>query len=74
MPLVYLGGVTSRTDITNAMNAGFEFIGLGRALIHDPEFIHKLERGEIEKSGCNHCNECIVEMYRGGVKCVLNDG
>jgi len=45
------------------MNEGFDFIALGRPLIHDPHFLKKLETNEIEKTGCNRCNECIVEMY-----------
>ena len=38
-------------------------------LIHDPDFIKKLERGEIEMSGCEPCNECVAEMDKGGVRC-----
>lgn len=73
MPLVYLGGVDSMVAIEEIMHAGFDFIAIGRALIHDPDFLIKLESGQVTKSGCTHCNECIVEMDRGGVKCVLNN-
>lgn len=72
MPLVYLGGVDSRAGIQEIMEAGFDFIALGRPLIHDSNFLIKMERSEIEKSGCTRCNECVVEMDRGGVRCVLN--
>ena len=71
MPLVYLGGVNSKSGIEDILNAGFEFIAIGRPLIHDANFLIKLNSGEIEKSGCTRCNECIVEMDRGGVRCVL---
>jgi 2,4-dienoyl-CoA reductase-like NADH-dependent reductase (Old Yellow Enzyme family) len=54
------------------MREGFDFVALGRALIHDPYLVAKLARGEVERSGCNHCNECVVEMDRGGVRCVLD--
>jgi len=73
MPLIYLGGVDSKTGIKEILDAGFEFIAIGRPLIHDPNFLLKLKDNEIEKSACNRCNECIVEMDRGGVRCVLND-
>ncbi len=73
MPLVYLGGVNSKKDIETVMNAGFELIALGRPLIHDPGFLLKLKSGEIEESGCTRCNECIVEMDRGGVRCTLDE-
>lgn len=73
MPLVYLGGVDSKQGIEEILEAGFEFIALGRPLIHDPNFLLKLQSGEIEKTECNRCNECVVEMDRGGVRCTLND-
>ena len=70
--LVYLGGADSKEGIEAILNAGFNFIALARPLIHDPFFIKKLEEGSLEKSLCNRCNECVVEMDRGGVRCVLN--
>jgi 2,4-dienoyl-CoA reductase-like NADH-dependent reductase (Old Yellow Enzyme family) len=71
MPLVYLGGVDSRKGIEEILDAGFEFIAIARALIHDPDFLIKLKDGRIEKSECTRCNQCVVEMDRDGVKCVL---
>ena len=69
LPLVYLGGVDSREGIENILDAGFDFIAIGRALIHDPEFLHKLREGRIERSECTRCNECVVEMDRKGIRC-----
>jgi len=71
MPLVYLGGVDSRKGIEEILDAGFEFIAIARALIHDAEFLLKIRDGRIEKSECTRCNQCVVEMDRDGVKCVL---
>ena len=73
MPLVYLGGVDSKKGIMDILEAGFDFIAIGRPLIHDPNFILKLKSGEIEQSDCTRCNECIVHMDRAGVRCILND-
>lgn len=73
MPLVYLGGVDSAEGIDEILVAGFDFIALGRPLIHDPEFLVKLQSGELSKSACTRCNACIVEMDREGIKCVLHD-
>jgi len=72
LDLVYLGGVDSKHGIENILAAGFNFIALARPLIHDPAFLNKLDQGLIEKSLCNRCNECIVEMDREGIKCVLD--
>ncbi len=71
MDLVYLGGVDSREGIAQILNSGFNFIAMARPLIHDPEFLKKIKDGSIEKSLCNRCNECIVEMDRKGIKCTL---
>ena len=71
MPLVYLGGVDSRKGIGEILDAGFEFIAIARALIHDPDFLLKLKDGSIERTECNRCNQCVVEMDRDGVKCVI---
>ena len=73
MPLSYLGGVDSKEGIVEILDAGFEFISIGRALIHDPDFLLKIKSGEIERTECNRCNECVVEMDRNGVRCTLND-
>jgi 2,4-dienoyl-CoA reductase-like NADH-dependent reductase (Old Yellow Enzyme family) len=71
MQLAYLGGVDSIKGIEEIIEAGFDFIALARPLIHDSEFLLKIEKKEIEQSACTRCNECIVEMDRDGVKCVL---
>jgi 2,4-dienoyl-CoA reductase-like NADH-dependent reductase (Old Yellow Enzyme family) len=71
MPLVYLGGIVSGQGIEQVMDAGFEMIALARALIHDPDFLIKVRKGEVEKSECNHCNICVAEMEGSGVRCVL---
>lgn len=71
MPLVYLGGVVSRPGVDQVMTEGFELLALGRALIHDPDFITNLRDGKVDTSLCNHCNRCVAEMDRHGVRCVL---
>lgn len=75
MPLAYLGGVQSRAGVEQAMADGFEAIAVGRALVHDAAFVRRLEAGEIEKSGCTACNQCVTMMYSpGGTSCVLGKG
>jgi 2,4-dienoyl-CoA reductase-like NADH-dependent reductase (Old Yellow Enzyme family) len=73
MPLVLVGGICTREGLLTAMARGFDLVALGRALIADPDFVRKIEAGEIDATECDHCNECIVEMDRGGVRCVLPD-
>lgn len=74
LPLVAVGGFVSRANIDAALAAGLDFVALGRATIRDPDFVRKLERGEIERSDCDHCNRCVAAMDAGGVRCLCRDG
>ncbi|MCG8590587.1 MAG: NADH:flavin oxidoreductase [Proteobacteria bacterium] len=73
LPLMLLGGVTRLETMEHALEAGFDFVAVGRPLIHDPDWVRKLAAGETTSSPCTHCNRCIVEMERGGTRCVLDD-
>ena len=71
MPLCLLGGIVSRDNLETAMAEGFELVAMGRALLENPNFISELEAGSLTRSACTHCNVCVAEMDRGGVRCVL---
>jgi len=71
VPLVLLGGILSLDNMETAMDEGFDFVAMGRALIADPDLIHRLQRGEAIRSRCISCNKCVAEMDRNGVRCVL---
>lgn len=71
MPLAYLGGVISAKGVEQAMQEGFDMVAVGRALIHDPDFILKVTKDPQHVSECNHCNICVAEMDRGGIRCVI---
>ena len=73
IPIIYIGGADSLSGINELLNAGFDFIQIGRATIQDPDFVKKLKSGEIEKSECDHCNRCVAAMDAGGVYCVSNE-
>lgn len=70
IPVIYIGGVETSEDINTALNAGFQFVQVGRALIHDPDFPNKLKKGIVEEAKCDHCNRCVAAMDGGGVYCV----
>lgn len=67
-----LGGLVSRASLQLAMREGFDFVVLGRALLADPDLVRRMQRGEIDRTRCNACNECVAEMDLGGVRCVLD--
>lgn len=73
IPLILLGGVVSRDNLDQAMGEGFDFVAMGRALIAQPTLVRDFQEGRSERSRCIHCNECMVEMDRDGVRCVLDD-
>jgi len=49
------------------MNAGFEFVEIGRAIIKDPDIVNKWQKGELMVSDCDHCNRCVAVMNGGPV-------
>jgi 2,4-dienoyl-CoA reductase-like NADH-dependent reductase (Old Yellow Enzyme family) len=72
MPLVLLGGIVSRENVDQAMSEGFDFVAMGRALIANPDLVNRMQSNPSARSKCNHCNICVAEMDRSGVRCVLN--
>jgi 2,4-dienoyl-CoA reductase-like NADH-dependent reductase (Old Yellow Enzyme family) len=74
MPLCLLGGVVSGDNLATAMDEGFELVAMGRALLENPNFVRELDAGLVEQSACTHCNACVAEMDREGVRCVLPVG
>ena len=68
LPLVYVGGLISKSKMEEVLDAGFDGLQMARALVHDTDFINKLAAGE-ERSGCKHSNYCIGRMYTLEMKC-----
>ena len=68
MPLIYVGGMLSRSKMEEVLNEGFVAVQMARALVHDTDFVNKLAKGE-ERSGCKHSNYCIGRMYTLEMKC-----
>jgi len=75
MPLCYLGGTQSMDNVSIIMAEGFQTLGLGRALIFDPNLVNSLRNGRLRNSGCTACNQCVTLMYTpGGTACVEEGG
>ena len=70
IPVACIGGVCSVDNMDKVMQAGFEFMEIGRATIRDPDVIRKMQSGEISASDCDHCNRCVAAMAAQGVTCV----
>ena len=53
MPLMLLGGINRRDTMERAMDQGFEFVAMGRALLREPDLVHKLQQ-ESQSEGRLH--------------------
>ena len=69
LPLVYVGGLISKDKMEEVLDAGFDGLQMARALVHDTDFVNKLQAGTVVKSGCKHSNYCIGRMYTLEMKC-----
>lgn len=69
MPLVYVGGVTSREDADKVIDSGFQMLQMGRAVLEDTDFVNKMKDDIHHCSGCEHTNFCIGRMYSLEMAC-----
>ncbi|MDE6871413.1 MAG: NADH:flavin oxidoreductase [Bacteroidales bacterium] len=69
MPLVYVGGVTSREDADKVMDCGFQMLQMGRAVLEDTDFVNKMMADEHHCSECTHSNFCVGRMYTLSMAC-----
>ncbi|EOM77491.1 NADH:flavin oxidoreductase [Rhodococcus rhodnii] len=70
LPLVLLGGITDRAGIQLAVDEGFEYVAIARALLREPDLVEQIRRGDHRSGLCIHCNKCMTAIY-GGTHCVL---
>jgi 2,4-dienoyl-CoA reductase-like NADH-dependent reductase (Old Yellow Enzyme family) len=70
IPLVLLGGINRLETVRQALDEGFPFVAMGRALLREPDLLARWQRGDTREALCIHCNKCIPTIYRG-THCVL---
>ena len=71
LPLVYVGGATSRAGIDRVLAEGFDGVAIARALIREPDFVARMEREPAAVSPCDHCNYCAARIYTTSMACHL---
>ena len=74
LPLILLGGITDKAHMDTAMDAGFPFVALGRALLREPDLVNSIQADPSHRSRCVHNNKCVPTIFAGGTHCVLADG
>ena len=70
MPLVLLGGINRLDTVTHALDEGFAFVQMGRALLREPELLLEMQKDPTRESLCIHCNKCMPTIYTG-THCVI---
>jgi 2,4-dienoyl-CoA reductase-like NADH-dependent reductase (Old Yellow Enzyme family) len=70
LPLVLLGGINRLDTVTRALDEGFAFVQIGRALLREPELLLQMQKDPHRESLCIHCNKCMPTIYTG-TRCVL---
>jgi len=71
LPLMLLGGVNQLATMEGALAEGFELLALGRALIRQPDLVHRIEAGDFDGSLCTHCNRCVAYVGHAPTRCPL---
>ncbi|WP_107706019.1 NADH:flavin oxidoreductase [Nocardioides allogilvus] len=70
LPMILLGGITTKSVMDLAMDEGFEFVAMARALLREPDLVNRIEKDASTPSLCNHCNKCMPTNFTG-TRCVL---
>jgi 2,4-dienoyl-CoA reductase-like NADH-dependent reductase (Old Yellow Enzyme family) len=65
-----LGGINRLDTITSALDEGFEFVAMARALLREPDLPNLLASEQRQAGLCIHCNKCLPTIYTG-TRCVL---
>ncbi|WP_026303099.1 NADH:flavin oxidoreductase [Jongsikchunia kroppenstedtii] len=73
MPLILLGGITDEAGMDMALDEGFQFVAMGRALLREPNLPLLIQADPTTESKCVHCNECMPTIY-SGTRCPIRTG
>ena len=69
MPLIYVGGLVSRSKIDEVLDDGFDAVQMARALLNEPGFVNRMRDEENARCNCRHSNYCIARMYSIEMAC-----
>ncbi|MDR2281127.1 MAG: NADH:flavin oxidoreductase [Gordonia sp. (in: high G+C Gram-positive bacteria)] len=73
LPLILLGGITDRASMQTALDSGFEFVAMGRALLREPDLPLRIKEDSSTVSRCVHCNLCMPTIY-SQTRCPIREG
>ncbi len=70
LPMVLLGGVTTRATMDRAMEEGFEYVAMARALLREPDLVKRIATEAGTPSLCIHCNKRMPTNFTG-TRCTI---
>jgi 2,4-dienoyl-CoA reductase-like NADH-dependent reductase (Old Yellow Enzyme family) len=70
VPLMLLGGITKLETMTSALDEGFAYVAMGRALIRQPDLVNRIANGTLLESPCIPCNQCMAKVGIRPTRCV----
>ena len=62
--LILLGGINDYVHLQTAMQEGFDFVAMGRALLREPDIINKLKDNPLGRGRCIQCNKCMSTVFQ----------
>lgn len=65
LPLILLGGINRLDTVESALDEGFAFVAMARALLREPDLVARWEQGGRDDGRCIHCNRCMPSIYTG---------
>ena len=71
MPLVLLGGINRLDTVQSALDEGFAFVAMARALLRQPDLPNRWQAGTDTEGNCIHCNRCMPTIY-SGTRCIVD--
>ncbi len=71
IPLLLLGGINRLDTVRSAVDEGFAFVAMARALLRQPDLVNRWQAGTADAGNCIHCNRCMPTIY-SGTRCVLD--
>ena len=72
IPLILVGGIRSYTIARQLVEEGAaDYISMSRPFICEPDLVKRWQAGDLAKSACISCNNCVEEVKAGhGLKCI----
>ena len=71
VPVILLGGINRLDTVVGALDEGFAFVAMARALLREPDLVNRMASGAADEGICIHCNRCMPTIY-SGTRCALD--